>query len=402
MSETTAVEIARPGASDWDTRFEEALTRVATAASGHDADGSFPHGSIDELRALGLVALTAPTAADGGGHGLTTAAAILQRVGSADPSVGLVLLWQFLFQAEVGANPERWPAGPRERVQRSAVEDGALLNALRVEPELGTPARGGIPATTAVRSADGRSIRLRGHKIYCTGIPALRWLLVWAATDDDVPEVGAFLVEAGTPGYRVEETWNSMGLRASGTHDVILDDVVIPAEHALDVRTPEAWRTEDRRVQLAWAGVLMAANYTGIAVAARDWLVRYLNERTPSNLGAPLATLPHFQQAVGEVEALLQVSATLIRDVAAGVDAAECDAVERGPLVKHVATANAIQATEIALRLTGNPGLSREHPLERHYRDALTGRVHTPQADTVLGALGRAALGRGGGVRVLG
>lgn len=401
MSSTTAIAPARPGTTDWEQRFDGALARVAAAAAGHDADGSFPHGSLDELRALGVVGLTAPAAAGGGGQGLAVAAGVLQRLGAADPSVGLVLLWQLLFHAELAAHPGRWPAGARERVQRSAIDEGALLNALRVEPQLGTPARGGIPATTAIRS-DRHGFRLRGHKIYCTGIPALRWLLVWAATDDDEPEVGAFLVEAGTPGYRVEETWNSMGLRASGTHDVHLDDVVVPAEHALDVRTPEAWRAEDRCTQLAWAGVLMAANYTGIAVAARDWLVDYLNERTPSNLGAPLATLPHFQVAVGEIEALLEVSRTLIRDVAEAVDRQEPGAAERGPLVKHLATANAIQVAEIALRLTGNPGLSRDNPLERHHRDAMTGRVHTPQADTVLGALGRIALGRGGGVRVLG
>jgi len=58
-----------------------------------------------------------------------------------------------------------------------------------------------------------------------------------------------------------------------------------------------------------------------------------------------------------------------------------------------VSTGNAIRAVEIGLELTGNPGLTRSNPLERHYRDALCSRIHSPQNDTILTAGGRAALG---------
>ena len=61
--------------------------------------------------------------------------------------------------------------------------------------------------------------------------------------------------------------------------------------------------------------------------------------------------------------------------------------------IKFVVTANAIRAVEIGLELTGNPGLSRKNPLERHYRDVLCSRIHSPQSDTILVAAGRAAFG---------
>ena len=60
-------------------------------------------------------------------------------------------------------------------------------------------------------------------------------------------------------------------------------------------------------------------------------------------------------------------------------------------LAKLTATANAIRAVELGLELTGNPGLSRRNPLERHYRDVLCSRIHTPQNDTILTTSGRAA-----------
>jgi alkylation response protein AidB-like acyl-CoA dehydrogenase len=388
-----------PAADHWEAALPAVLERIAARAAGHDRDGSFPHEAFAELHEIGLVGLTVPAALGGGGGDLRTAATVLERVAAADASVGLVLLWQFALQADLADEANRWPAELRERVQRSAVEDGALVNALRVEPDLGSPARGGVPATT-VRSDAGGGLRLHGHKIYSTGIPALRWLVVWAATEEDDVRTGSFLVERGDPGVRVEETWDHFGMRASGTHDTIFEGAVA---HELDVRRPEEWRTADAGPVLAWATVLMAATYTGIAVAARDWLTAYLNERTPTNLGAPLASLPQFQQAVGEIETLIEINHTLIRDVATGIDNGLPGAPDRAPLTKHVATENAIVALDIALRLTGNPGLMRANPLERHHRDALTGRVHVPQRDMVLGALGRSALSdKATGLRVNG
>ncbi|MGD9696235.1 MAG: acyl-CoA dehydrogenase family protein [Thermoleophilia bacterium] len=394
---TTTQIAAAVGAPAWERRFGVALAGIAARAAEHDRDASFPHEAFATLHELGVPALTVPAGQGGAGAGLRVAADVVERVARADASVGLVLLWQLALHAEIARGDAPWPEDLRRAVQRSAVDEGALINALRVEPDLGTPARGGIPATVAARERDG-GWRIGGRKTYCTGIPALRWLLVWCATDEDDVRTGAFLVERSAPGWSIVETWDHLGLRASGTHDVVLDGVVVPAGHAVDVRRPQQWREVDRSVGLAWVTTLMAAVYTGVAVAARDWLAAYLNERTPTNLGAPLASLHHFQLAAGRIESLLMVSHALIRDVAAGVDGGSPDAPARGPVAKHVATRNAVEAIDIALGLTGNPGLTRFNPLERHHRDALTGPVHTPQADMVLGELGRAALTGGDAV----
>ncbi|MGH2611255.1 MAG: acyl-CoA dehydrogenase family protein, partial [Tepidiformaceae bacterium] len=130
-----------------------------------------------------------------------------------------------------------------------------------------------------------------------------------------------------------------------------------------------------------------------IACAARDWLVGYLHERVPSNLGAPLATLPRFQMAVGEMEALLMTSERLLYGLAREIDAGSREAVAQTSAAKYVANSNSVRAVEIGLSLTGNPGLSRHNPLERHYRDVLCSRIHIPQDDQVLTGAGRTALG---------
>jgi len=369
---------------------------IAERAGEHDRDGTFPFEAFSELAPTRVLSLTVPRALGGGGGGLRDAVSAVETLGRADPSVALVVVWQLVFQADLARAGNRWPAEVRSRVQRSAAEGVALINALRVEPELGTPARGGLPATVAERLPGGGGWSLRGRKTYCTGIPILRWMTVWARTDDREPLVGQFLVEAGTPRYRLLETWDHIGLRASGSDDVVFEGAVIPSAHAVDVGRPDAPPHPARALTLVWGNVLLAALYQGVGLAARDWLVGYLNERTPSNLGAPLATLPRFQLEVGRIESLLRTNGVLVADLARRVDDGDVgpETLGDGPLVKHVVTANALQAVEIGLQLTGNPGLSRHNPLERHFRDSLTGRVHTPQSDTALTGAGRALLER--------
>lgn len=365
----------------------DVLPGIAARAAEHDRDGSFPHEAFDELHKAGALNLTVPRELGGGGASLAEAVDVVGAVGAADPSVALVLAMHLINHAVLRAPDCPWPAEVRRRVQRSSLDGVALINALRVEPDLGTPARGGLPATAAVRDGDGWT--LRGRKIYSTGAPGLSWLLVWARTDDPEPAVGSFLVPARAPGVRVERTWDHLGMRATRSDDVVLDGVRVPADHAVDVKPASAQPPRPGGAFPAWNALLISAVYDGVARAARDWLVGYLNERTPANLGRPLAALPRFQAAVGRIEALLAANRALL--AAAARDEHDADGAA---LAKHTVTGNAVRSVEIGLSLIGNPGLSRRNPIERHYRDVLCARIHTPQDDTILTGAGAAALAR--------
>jgi alkylation response protein AidB-like acyl-CoA dehydrogenase len=94
---------------------------------------------------------------------------------------------------------------------------------------------------------------------------------------------------------------------------------------------------------------------------------------------------------VGDIEARLLTNRTLLDAVTDAADRGACWTAERVLLVKHTVTSNVIAVTSRALDITGHPGLSRTNPLERHHRNALCSRIHTPQDDTILAAAGRAA-----------
>jgi len=183
-------------------------------------------------------------------------------------------------------------------------------------------------------------------------------------------------------------------MRATVSHAVHFNDTPVPLDYAVDVRRPQDWSSASADPgQAIWNALAISTIYSGVARAARDWLRTYLNERVPTNLGASLATLPRVQEKFGEIEALLQVNRTLIEAAANRTDAGDPPDANAVNTVKYVSTANAIRAVEIGLELTGNPGISRKNPLERHYRDVLCSRIHSPQTDTILVAAGRAALG---------
>jgi alkylation response protein AidB-like acyl-CoA dehydrogenase len=364
-------------------RLAEVTGALAANAERNDRTADFPADGIGVVHQAGLLTATVARRYGGPGAGLADTARILGALGRGDPSVALISAMTLFTHAAQAAAPT-WPEDVYRAALAESVTDPVLINALRVEPELGTPARGGLPKTVAAGDEDaGWSVT--GKKIFSTGAEGLRYLAVWARTDEAEPRAGSFLVRNDAPGISIERTWDHLGLRASRSDDVTFD--ATPAVAAiLDARPDTSL--------MAWNSLGLSGLYLGVASAARDWLLKFLSERTPASLGAPLATLPRFQQAVGEIEAVLGSAAELVDAVARRVDDGDEAALTRAPSVKLIATRAAIGSVEQALALTGNNGLSRKNPLERHYRDVLCSRVHTPQDDSIALAAGRAALDR--------
>lgn len=372
--------------------------QFAATAADHDRSGAFPRQNFEALQSHGLIGLVAPTAHGGGGATLAAARRVIAAVARGEPATALILTMTYLQHHALARSDSRWPLRLRERVLRDAVEHGALINALRVEPALGSPARGGLPATIARR--EGSGWKIDGHKLYTTGIEGLTWLAVWGRTDEAAPRTGVFLVPRNAPGVRVIASWDHLGLRASGSHEVVFENVAIDLDHAVDLRAPADWAPDAgsqtdidaHATQQAWMVVLLGSLYDAVSQAARDWLTGFLNQRAPGSLGAPLASLPRVQESVGEIESLLRTNRVLLDHAAGTIDSGHAPPAAESGLLKYTVTGNAVRVVELALQLSGNHGLARQNPLERHYRDVLCSRIHTPQNDAILVAAGKRAL----------
>lgn len=356
----------------------------AARADRHDRDGTLPEASFASLRASGYAGLTVPEALGGLGASLFELALAQQRLARGDASVALAaaMTAHLLGSAREAGG---WPPSLYAEVALDAAERGALINSVASEPDLGSPSRGGLPRTTA--APDGGGWVLRGRKTWATGGPALARFLVTAATPDG--RVARFIVPADAAGVRLEPTWaGALALRASAAHDLVLDGVRVPGHH----RVPSA---PSHPASAAWFWAAVAATYLGVGIAALEGLAAYARERTPTALGRPIATLPAVRQATGRIEVTLAAAQAVLHEAtrawAAANEPGE-DLLPRLAAAKHLCTNAAIAATDLALRTAGGASLTRELPLERHFRDARAGLAHPPSDDAALETVGAARL----------
>jgi alkylation response protein AidB-like acyl-CoA dehydrogenase len=375
---------APPSTATDDTTLRALSRAFAADAARVDREASFPAANIGRLRDAGLLALTVPERYGGSGGGLLDTTRVLGIIAEGCASTSLILAMQ-LFKLAALNRGNLWPEAVRAGISAEAVRDGALINALRVEPELGSPSRGGMPSTVLRRTTDGWA--LSGHKVFSTGAPGLRWMDVWAAHGD---KVGHVLVRADAPGIRIVETWDHIGMRGTCSHDVLFTDVPIEPGH-IALKDPAEWLDADP-AQMAWNAAGIGAIYTGIARAARDWVVDFLRHRVPSGLGTPLSALPRAQEKVGEIEMLLSANSRLLASIAAEADYGAPPSPNESALLKAMVIENAIRAVELAASLAGNHAHAKANAIERHIRDVRSGRVQAPQADAAFVAAGRGAL----------
>ncbi len=362
---------------------------VGARAARHDRDNTFPVESFRELRAGGYLALTVPEEYGGRGANPLEVALAQLELARGDGSTALGAGMHLAYVGRL-AETRVWPEERFAAFCREVVERGALINSAHSEPELGSPSRGGLPRTTATRVSGGW--RLSGRKRWTTLASALSHLDVLATVVDgeEPPRRANFLVRADSPGVSVDPVWDNLGMRATASDDIVVEDVFVPD----DARLPgEAARSApDAR---GWGPLLVSAVYLGVAQAARDVAVAYARERRPAGLPGPIAELPTVQHRVAELEVLLLQARTLLFATAeAWVErpAARAELALHLAAAKYTAANHAIQIIDLALRVVGAAGLARDLPLERYFRDVRSGLNQPPIDDVALTQIGRAAL----------
>lgn len=362
--------------------------RFAERAAKHDAEGTFPFENFANLKEAGYAKLT--VSRDYGGEELSLYEWLLvqERIARGDGSTALSAGWHGGMMLHF-READGWPEPTFSEFCQDVVAHGNMINKFASERGTGSPTRGGRPETTAVRT-DGGWL-LNGRKTYSTLSPMLTDFIVSAGLDGQ-QEIGDFLIRS-REGIEVEETWNTLGMRATGSHDVVLHDVFVPDRQVLNIYKPGVPKT-GRDDGDGWL-LHIPACYLGIAYAARDFALQYAASYTPNSLNEPIATLPHIRQWIGQIESELRLARTLLYDVADRWDRHPEERKHMRPdfgLVKYNAVHLANQVVDKAMKIVGGAALSKNLPLERLYRDVRAGLHNPPMEDAVLQTLARTAL----------
>ena len=347
----------------------------------------------------GLHRLVVPASVGGLGARMAESAEVLMALGGLDGSTALGFAMQVHVVGAL-ADSVGVPDGLRERVFRSIVDDGVLLNNAATEDGGGSPARGAIPGTTAVADADG-TWRLTGEKTWTTWLPNLTHVFVSAHVDGSEPvEVGVWLVDLASDGVERRPGFEAMGMGGSASGRLRLDGVRVAADELL-VRRRVSEPDPRGPAPGAWFGIAIAATYLGVGEGARARVARWALDRRPGDGSTSVADVPSVQLRLGRLDAELRAARIVVLDVARRWDgaavaddrAAMAEAAGDVPLAKLVATRAAVSATDEALRIAGGPGFLIG-PLERAFRDARAGLINPPLEDVALTGFARDVLDR--------
>ena len=346
---------AAPG-RDWAAEMREVGPSFAARAERHDATDAFVAENYADLRARGFLAAGVPAELGGGGASLSELCAMLGELARHCGSTALALS---MHTHLVAVNAWRWR-------HEGAPTDGLLrrVAAERVE--------GGY--------------RVTARKVFSSGSPAGDLLVTSAVLAEAAgPTVLHFAVPLKAQGVRVEETWRTLGMRGTGSHDVVLEGVFVP-DAAVGVRRPAGkWHPMFHTIASV-AFPLIYSVYVGVAEAARDLAVR---EAKKKKADAALLTL------VGEMENELATARLALRGMIENAGAARfsADTTNTGMTGRTLAGRHAIRTVEKAMEVVGGASFFRHLGLERMFRDVQGARYHPLQEKPQLLYAGRMALG---------
>jgi len=375
--------------------------KFAQRAAEHDREGTFPFENYADVRAVGLPALIVPEQYGGWGASLLETVMTMGALAVGDGSTALNVTMH--MQTLGGAiEAQGWPAPLLEKVCRDAVDHGLLINSIATEPELGSPSRGGKPKTRAkpIYAAGEQPVAwvITGRKNFASMVPTLDYMIIPAVLDDGSEDVARFLVPR-SDAIEIIETWDAMGMRTTGSHDIILHDVRVPHDYIIGRGSTDNPHQKSKPTANPWFALGVSAVYVGVAVAALQAAARYAKERVPTALGKPIAELEGIQRRLGQAELLIHQAHTHLYAAADLWERYPAQRVELSPTIiaaKYTATNNAIDAVDHCMRVVGGSSMTKHLPLERYYRDVRGGLSHPMNDDQALILFGKVALHEAG------
>ncbi|MFC3419036.1 acyl-CoA dehydrogenase family protein [Salinicoccus hispanicus] len=367
--------------------IEETAKQFKETSQEHDENVTFPFENFEALKRIGYPQLSVPAEYGGGGISLHELMKHQEIIAKYDGATALSIGWHMGIIMDIGEK-KAWDEGKYKKVVADVIENGALINNLATEPATGSPTRGGRPETTARR--DGDEWVLNGRKTFATLSPILKYAVVSASIEGS-DEVGNFVVDSALKGVHVDETWNSVAMRASGSHDFIMKDVRVQEEDLVSFRTP------GKKAPAGWL-LHIPACYLGIARAAQDSALEFATTYSPNSIKGTISELPNVQEKLGRIEMLLMESEHFLYSVARQWD--ESNEEERSSMgselgaVKTSIVNKAVEAVDLAMRIVGAKSLSADNEMQRYYRNVRAGLHNPPMDDMVIIGLAKSSIGR--------
>jgi len=366
----TAADLHAEGRQICDLAEKVAREELRPRRAEREEDGEFDRDIVDQLGELGFLGMLVPAEYDGLGGDMLTYLCALEELAWGDPAVALSvsvhnsLPTRILLRHGTDEQKERW-LRPMAR--------GELLGAFSLsEANAGSDAAS--LTAQATRTDDGWV--LNGEKMWVTNGAAADLVTLFARTDEPGDRrgkdgIGAFVIPTDRPGYRPGKEEEKMGLRASETVSVQLDDLEVGPEHLVG--------EPDMGFKYALQGLTggrlgIASQALGIAQAALDHAVEYAAER--EQFGTPVGRFQGMRFKLADMSTRVDAARSLTHRAARLVENGEPEARRFSSMAKLEASEAAMQVTREAVQVFGGYGYVREYPVERLFRDAKVTEIY--------------------------
>ncbi|MBE0533973.1 MAG: acyl-CoA/acyl-ACP dehydrogenase [Rhodospirillales bacterium] len=377
MNAPSAMKITAPPTPSAAEIARELGPILAARADAESDEDKYVADNIALLKTSGLVEAGVPRELGGAGADVDELSAMLRTLAYHCGSTALAFS---MHTHQVAVPAWRWT-----HQKAAAVEP--LLKRIATERILLLSSGGSdwIAGSGKAEKVEG-GYRINARKVFTSGAPTGDILMTGAILEDDEgPTVLHFGVPMNSPHVKVLDTWRTLGMRGTGSHDVLIEGHVVPEAAVAVRRQAGQWHPLFQTISTI-AFPLIYAVYLGVAESARDIAIGLARKKAPGRHAVDLA---------GSMETELTAARLAHGSMLAAVrlNAPSADTVNQVMIGRHLVARHAISAVEYAMELAGGAGFYRSAGLERRFRDIQAARYHPLQSGPQAEYAGAMALG---------
>ena len=365
-----------------DSVYEFADREIRPRVRDMDEHAKIPRELIDKLFDLGVMGIEIPEAHGGTGAAFFHSVLAVEAISRVDPSVGVLVDVQNTLVVNA---LNRWGIDDVKRRFLARLAGGTVGAYALSEAGSGSDA-----FALATRATDrGDEFVLNGRKLWITNANEADLFIVFATVNLEAGYRGitAFLVERGTPGFTVGKKEDKLGIRASSTCELILEDCRVPRMNVLG-EVGKGYKVAIETLNEGRIGI--GAQMIGLTQGALDHAVRYVKER--KQFGKPIADFQAVQFQIARAATDLEAARLMVYNSARLRDAGQ-SFLKEAAMAKLFSSEVAESVSSLAVNLYGGYGFVKDYPVEKLFRDAKIGQIYEGTSNLQLQTIAKQILG---------
>src|SRR3977135_2753922 len=357
--------------------------KIRPLAKEMDEKAVFDHGLLEQFFQLGLMGIEIPEQYGGAGGKFFEAILAVEEFSRADASAGVIVDVQNTLVANAIL---RW-AGEDQKKRYLPRLAADTLGAYAL-----SEAGSGSDAFALQTKAElkGNDFILNGRKLWITNGKEAGLFILFATVDASKGYKGitAFLIEKNFPGFTVGKKEDKLGIRASSTCELILEDCRVPKENVLG-EIGKGYKIAIETLNEGRIGI--GAQMVGVSQGALEYGINYSKER--QQFAKPIASFQGVQFQIAQIATELEAARLMVYNCARMQDAGE-DFVKQAAMTKLFTSQVAEHVTSQVVELYGGYGYTKDYPAEKYYRDAKIGKIYEGTSNMQLATIAKLVLGK--------